>query len=93
MLTIADIAAKLRLSKGHVQQRVVCLPDFPKRVNITGHPRWFEEDVNDWLRERQAENWPRRGTKAHDIKQCGAQERDKAHSFGYAQTPAFANIQ
>ena len=51
------IAAMLNYSKRHVCERVVCLPDFPKPVRISGVglPRWKLTEVDAWIeRQRRA---------------------------------------
>lgn len=52
--SVAQIAEYLNLSTKHVQDRVVCMPDFPRRIKIPtvqglSHPRWKKQEVIDHI--------------------------------------------
>ena len=46
-----DVAAYLGFSVDHTRQRILCRPDFPKALRVTGHPRWKRSEVEVWADE------------------------------------------
>ena len=55
---VAQIAEYLGLSTKHVQQRVVCMPDFPRRIQIPttqgqSQPRWKSSEVIEHIESYQ----------------------------------------
>lgn len=60
-----DIATCIGRSREHVQERVVCLPNFPAPVRIgKGRPAWISKEVWDWvLSQREEKGRPRKSSK------------------------------
>ena len=60
-----DIAECLGKSREHVQERVVCLPDFPAAVRIgKGRPAWVGKEVWEWvLSHKEKKGRPRKSGK------------------------------
>jgi len=60
LLTIADIAAKIRRSESHTAQRVVSRVDFPrrKRLDGKGRPVWLLTEVDAWILAHLVEDEP-----------------------------------
>lgn len=60
---IGDIAGYVRKSKNVVQQRMICLPGFPKPIRLpamnpgklegSGHPLWNAKEVIDWVQSHK----------------------------------------
>ena len=48
-LTDDDAALYTGFSTGHFQQRIICLPGFPKPSNLHGRRRWNCASLSRWL--------------------------------------------
>lgn len=44
----------------HVAERLACLPDFPKRVDRDGRPRWIAGELLAWREANRADRQVRR---------------------------------
>ncbi len=58
-LDAAGIGALLSVSSRQVRERLALRPDFPRPLRIAGvgHPRWREDEVQEWAeKERQRQN-------------------------------------
>lgn len=47
-LNAAQVAELLGLSKSYVRDNLSARPDFPKRADNGGHPRWIAKDILEW---------------------------------------------
>ena len=53
LLTVHEIADILKLSKRHVQDRVVHQASFPEPYVIGGSRRWDKKDLFEWLSKQK----------------------------------------
>lgn len=44
----------------HVAERLACLPDFPKRVDRDGRPRWIAGELMAWREANRVDRQARR---------------------------------
>jgi predicted DNA-binding transcriptional regulator AlpA len=55
-LSASAIGELLDMTPRQVRERIALRPDFPRplRIGGVGHPRWREDEVQEWIeRERQ----------------------------------------
>lgn len=50
-LGTAKVAEKIDATPRQVRERFAVLPDFPKpsRPGGTGHPKWREDEIDEWM--------------------------------------------
>lgn len=54
-LNAEQVADLLGLSRSYVRDNLSARPDFPKRADSDGHPRWIARDILEWRANLQAE--------------------------------------
>lgn len=59
-LNAAQVAELLGLSRSYVRDNLSARPDFPRRSDIDGHPRWIARDILEWRDAIQAGRQGRR---------------------------------
>lgn len=53
-LSAAQVAELLGYSKTYVRDNLSVRPDFPRRADNDGHPRWVAKDILEWRDAIQA---------------------------------------
>ena len=59
-LNATEVAALLGLSPTYVRDHLAAKPDFPRRADNDGHPRWIARDILEWREAIQAGRQGRR---------------------------------
>jgi predicted DNA-binding transcriptional regulator AlpA len=52
-LDAEEAGALLGYSPRHVCERLAALPDFPRRVDVGGRPRWIAGELLEWREQAQ----------------------------------------